>query len=59
MGISQRIPIYEVSITHLQGGAPYLAKLVNISTISLGFMGVISIVNADYKLTYNWGGTIL
>ena len=28
MGISQRIPIYEVSITHLQGGAPYLAKLV-------------------------------
>ena len=34
-------------------------QLVNISTISLGFIGVISIVNGDYKLTYNWGGTTL
>ena len=33
-----------------------LAKLVNISPISLRVMGVISIVTGDYKPTYNGGG---
>jgi hypothetical protein len=32
-----------------------LAKLVQISPITMVFVGDISIVNGDYKLIYNWG----
>ena len=39
---------------------PQIAKLVNITTISLGFMVVITIVRWGYKPTYNvWGPHIV
>ena len=40
----------------LQCGAPKIAKLVNITPISLWFIIFITIVNGVYKPTYNWGG---
>ena len=33
-----------------------IAKLVNISPITRGDYGVISIVYGDFNPTYNWGG---
>ena len=36
-----------------------IAKLVQRSPISLGFIGVIPILNGDYKPTYNCGGATL
>ena len=41
----------------LQCEAPKIAKLVNITPISLRFMVLITIVNGAYKPTYNWGAS--
>ena len=38
-------------------GPQTIAKLVNISPISLWFMAFIAIVAGAYKPTYNWGGS--
>ena len=43
----------------IQGGAPQLAKLVNITPISQWFMLYITIVNGGHKPTYSVWGTHL
>jgi hypothetical protein len=35
-----------------------IAKLVQISPITMGFVGDISIVNGVYKPSYNWGAPL-
>ena len=40
----------------IQCGAPHtIAKLVQITSITFGFMILTPIVNGGYKPTYNWG----
>ena len=51
--------IYIYHTYHTRWCPSSLAKLVNITPISLGFMVDIPILNGGYKPTYNWGGTTL